>query len=1197
MPSKFWIRGVFVVLLLMLPLPSRSQEIRGVITGQISDPRGAVLPGAEITVMEASTGIRVQTKSNHDGLYEVPFLLPGVYSVTVQSPGFEQTVHQNIRVDAGARITVDLALPVGSATTTIDVQSGTPLVETTNTDISQLIPQEVVTDVAASIYRNAANFVRLAPGVTGQAEGTYTSDNQTAISINGGGGIQGGNEWVLDGMPDTVPLSTGSIVVVPSVDSVDQMKVNATMLDASLGHTTGGAVVTATKAGTNQLHGTIYGFGRWKGLNANSWSNDGNHVARPDVNYYQTGYFLGGPVRIPFLYNGKDRMFFASAYERDHDVRDLSETTRVPTAAETKGDFSGTLSQSGAPLALYNPYATTLTGTGTFSTRKQFQCSAGVPLAPILTPGPTYGTQATGTNCAIIPQALLNVSGAGVLQTLLTESGGPNIAGAADELGVNNWYADSVYIVGQSNLSERIDYVVSDKQRLFARYSLLTRDQSPTTLIFGAQQYNGSGSNIDTYLQSRHAAILNDTYIFSPSLVGTFSVGFLRRVNNDSYGAFGTPSPASWQLPGILTSNQAIVGWPNFAIDTGDTSVSLGARANLIANNGITAVVTFDKQKGAHSFKFGADWRTYQFNTASQAVAAAGQFNITQKFTASNPTSTSALQTSGSGAASLLLGLADSGSLASAAPLSLQDRYTAAYLQDNWRVRRNLTLSLGLRYDIETPYSERHNLISYGFDPSAPVNLTFPGKSLMGAIQFAGVNGNPRRNGDLDTNNFGPRVGFAFSPGTNSVFRGGYALFYSPFVELLTDQGSVPTFSSSTTYIGTNNSSATPATTISNPFPNGITTAVGTAAGNLTQAGSTISFANQHRVVPYSQQWQLSVQQGLGKGADIEVGYVGMISLKEFESFNLNDLPLTLNLASQNNQVSNPFFGQLPTNTTLGASATIAQHYLQVAYPQFTTVTEDGVNSGTTTYSSLQARYQQRLSSQLYVLGTYTWSKLEHNNITSLVNKAYYHNNLVDYHAISPLDQPQLLRLTMIYTVPTVFRGPGFSRTLLQVALSGWEISNTFDLESGLPLSITGTNGRPIVQGNPDTPGPIRQRLGNIKGSNGNPTNPYFNPNAFIQVPSQYYSITSLTPGGISPAPPYRGDIRAPYGDYLNTALMKNFKVHDRFNLQVRGEAFNTTNHPTYGTPSLNSSVLGSFGAITGASNNRQMQVGVKASF
>ena len=185
----------------------------------------------------------------------------------------------------------------------------------------------------------------------------------------------------------------------------------------------------------------------------------------------------------------------------------------------------------------------------------------------------------------------------------------------------------------------------------------------------------------------------------------------------------------------------------------------------------------------------------------------------------------------------------------------------------------------------------------------------------------------------------------------------------------------------------------------------------------------------------------------------------------------------------------------------------------------------------------------------------------------------------------------------MIYNMPVFFEGSGFTRGVLRTALGGWEISNFFNLESGLPLAITGSNGRPIIQGNPMAPGPIKHRLGNIKGSNGNPTNPYFNPAAFIQLPSQYYNVSPLTPGGVSPTPPYRGDIRAPYSDYLNTALMKNFKIRERFNVQLRGEAFNVTNHPTYGTPGTNSSVLGSFGVITGASNSRQMQVGVKVSF
>ena len=1141
-------RAVIGSIVIFMPSVLGAQEVRGVITGTITDPSGAAVSGAQLTLTQTDTGIKIETKTGQAGAYQFSFLLPGSYTVSAAAAGFSETTRRDVRVDAGSRITVDLALKVGSNTASVDVSSGGALLETTNSDLSQLISREVVTEVASSIYRNAANFVRLAPGVTGQSQGTYTSDNQTAISINGGGGIQGGNAWVLDGMPDTVPLSTGSVVVVPSVDSVDEMKVNATMLDASLGRTTGGAVVMETRAGTNKFHGVLYGFGRWKGLNANTWANDNSHTPRPDVNYYQTGYFIGGPVILPHLYNGQDRLFFASAYEGDHDVRDLSETTRVPTAAESKGDFSATRSQAGTPLTLYNPYSTTLNGSGTFATRKPFQCLNGVPVTPVLTPGPSYGTQATGTNCAIIPQALINPTGQAVLQTLLSESGGPNIAGANNQMGVQNWYEDATYTVSQSNFSERADYVVSNKQRIFARYSYLSRNQSPTVLINGAQQYNGSGANIDTYLQSRYAAVLNDTYTFSPTFVGSFSGGFIRRVNNDSYGAFGQKSPDSWQLPASLTDNQAIVGWPNFAIDSADTGVSLGARANLIANNGYTAIVTFNKQKGNHSLKFGVDWRTYQYNTASQGVSAAGTFTVTQKFTASNPTSTSALQSSGSGVASLLLGLSDSGSLASTAPLALQNRYTGLYIQDNWRATPKFTLTLGLRYDLETPYTERHNQISFGFDPNAPVSLAIPGKTLAGGIQFAGVNGNSRRGGYIDANNVGPHIGFAYAAAPTTVFRGGYALFYSPLNELLTDQGSVPTFSSSTTYVGTTNSSATAATTISNPFPNGITKPVGTANGTLTQTGSSLSFLNSDRVVPYSQQWQFSVQQGLPKSADLQIAYVGMLSLKEFESFDLNELPLPLNISSQNNQVANPFYGQLPTNTTLGASSTIAQHYLQTAFPQFTSLTEDGVNSGTTTYNALQTRYQQRITNQLQVLATYTWSKLEHNNITSLVNKSYYHNALVNYHSISSLDQPHLLRLTMVYNMPVFFEGDGFTRGVLRTTLSGWEISNFFNLESGLPLAITGSNGRPIIQGNPMTPGPIKHRLGNIKGSNGNPTNPYFNPAAFIQLPSQYYNVSPLTPGGVSPTPPYRGDIRAPYSDYLNTALMKNFKMRERFN-------------------------------------------------
>ena len=526
--------------------------------------------------------------------------------------------------------------------------------------------------------------------------------------------------------------------------------------------------------------------------------------------------------------------------------------------------------------------------------------------------------------------------------------------------------------------------------------------------------------------------------------------------------------------------------------------------------------------------KFGSDFRLAQYNTSSQAVPAAGQFNISALFTDSNPLVSSSSQTSGSGVASLLLGMADSGSLAAAASLALQNSYLGLFLQDSWRLNPKLTLTLGLRYDLEKPYTERHNQVAFGFNPTVPLALTVPGYNLQGGIQFAGANGLSRSEGYLDTNNFQPRFGFAYHVYPQTVVRGGYAFFYSPMADILSFLGSVPTFSPSTPYIGTNNGSATPATTISNPFPNGLVSPLGSSPGPLAQVGNSLEFLNPHRLAPYSQQWQLSIQQEFPSQMILELAYVGMLSLKELESYNLNDLPELMNLSTQNTQVPNPFYGVFASNSTLGASKTTPVKDLEVAFPQFTTLTEDGVNSGTSTYNALSMRVEKRLTHGLSVIGTYNWSKLMHNNLTSLVNETFFHNNLVNYRSISQFDQPQLVRISVMYTFPTLFAGSSGSERILHPILDGWEITNYYDWESGLPLSITGTNGRPIITENPQGQGPINKRLGNIV-VNGVPQNPYFNTAAFQQLPSQYYDVTPQTPGGVSPTPPYLGTIRAPH--------------------------------------------------------------------
>jgi hypothetical protein len=244
----------------------------------------------------------------------------------------------------------------------------------------------------------------------------------------------------------------------------------------------------------------------------------------------------------------------------------------------------------------------------------------------------------------------------------------------------------------------------------------------------------------------------------------------------------------------------------------------------------------------------------------------------------------------------------------------------------------------------------------------------------------------------------------------------------------------------------------------------------------------------------------------------------------------------------------------------------------------------------------MSTRVEKRLTHGVSVIGTYTWSKLMHNNVTSLVNKSYYHNSLVNYRSISQFDQPQLVRITVTSAFPSVFTGSGTPERVLHRVLDGWELTNFFDWESGLPLSITGTNGRPIIVGNPRGQGPVNKRLGNIV-VNGVPQNPYFNTAAFQQLPSQFYNVTPLTPGGVSPTPPYLGSIRAPNSASLNTSVLKNFPIYEGIRAQLRLEVFNTTNHPTFNSPGTNSSSVGSFGVITGASNSRSMQVALKILF
>ena len=1123
-----------------------AQEYRGTILGRVTDPSGAVVPKAKITVINTETNTASDTTTNSEGTYRAPFLLPGTYKVVAEQAGFKKAEQPDVTVRAATAANVNLTLEVDSNAETVTVSGTPPLLETANADAGQNVPANYIANIPTSFYRNAANFARLAPGVTGQSMGTYTSDNQTAISISGGGGIQGGNEWIIDGVPDTVPLSTGSVVLVPTVDSVQEMKVNTTMFDAEYGHSNGGAITIATKSGTNDLHGTAYLFKRWAALYANTWSNDKNGVPKPGVNYHEWGYYLGGPVSIPKVYNGRNKTFFSTWLASDFDVRDLTETARVPTALERQGNFSQTIEKVGtAPVTIYNPFSTVLTNGK--ATRQAF-------------PG------------NIIPTSMLNPTGVAVMNAFPM----PNL-NVAPQIGGNNWYVDSNYFVGQREVAGRVDQYFSDRNRAFVRYSRLTRDQYPDVLFPGINSVNGSGANLDTYLQWRTSVALNDTYTFSSSFVGSFSYGFARRVNHDSYGGFGL-DPSKFDLPSVITDNQTIKGYPEFNL--GEGIPDIGSRINLIANNSHAFLATFDKVWGKHTIKFGADYRILQYNTASQTTAAGGSFTFSPTFTQSDPFTSSTGNTSGTGMASLLLGVAASGSFGYTSPLSLQSEYTGLFIQDSWRVTPKLTVNFGVRYELETPYHERYNRVAYGFNAGASFPIQVPGVNLHGGPEFAGVNGYSSSEGNLDTNNFGPRIGIAYQAFRNTVIRGGYGLVYSPQLDNTSDLGTFPTFSPSSTFIGSTDG-ATVFTTISNPYPNGLQAVVGSSLGVASYAGNSITMLNPNRVSPYNQQYQFSIQQQLPSQIVIEAGYMGMHSVKELESYNLNDTPLSvLALGSAvNATVPNPFYGLFPSNSNLGAGTTVAKKQLLLADPQYTSITIDGMNTGNTGYNALHMRIEKRVTHRLSVIGSYAFSKEMHNNQTSVVNA-------LNYHSISSIDQPEIITLTAFYTLPIQFSSAGFHKVLQEVA-GGWAVSGAWTIDSGLPLSITGSNGRPIVVGNPQESGPIDQHLGDRVVA-GVVQNPYFNTAAFQQLSSQYV---------LSPQVPYISQLRAPVQAGLNASLFKYFTIRERLHAELRLEAYNATNHPYFNAPGTNSSSSATFGVITGASNSRMIQAGLKILF
>jgi hypothetical protein len=389
-----------------------------------------------------------------------------------------------------------------------------------------------------------------------------------------------------------------------------------------------------------------------------------------------------------------------------------------------------------------------------------------------------------------------------------------------------------------------------------------------------------------------------------------------------------------------------------------------------------------------------------------------------------------------------------------------------------------------------------------------------------------------------------------------------------------------------TTYVGTTDGGATPYTTLANPFPAGLRQPEGNQKRLAARYGDSLSFFDQGRVNPYSQQWQVGVQREFPGQILLEAAYMGMLSLKQLESFNLNEKPdryLALG-ADENRSVPNPFLGVFDSTSSLGQGATKTQRQFWLQYPQYTSLTVQGANTGRAIYHALQLRAEKRLTRGLTVLFTYADSKLMDNNTTSIVNERHY-------RSISAIDLPQVMRLAFAYDLPF---GPGKPlgaslKGVLARVVEGWSLSGYCNARSGSPLSISHANGRPIRLRNASKEGPVAERLGDrVDPATRRVLNPYFDTSAFLPLPTQYM---------VSPEPPYFSELRGPGARGRNLALSKVVRVSERVKLQIRAEASNFTNSPSWGDPGTDMSNPATFGVIQSGGGGRSIQMSARLSF
>ena len=1112
-------RFIPVLLAVLISSDVIAQEVTGNIAGVVVDPSGAAIAHANVSVRETARALVLRAlHTNESGFYSATLLPVGTYSVTVESPGFKRTTRSGIELNSSAKHTADFQLEVGELTQDITVEAQMQ-VELQTAQQSGLISGTQVRQLALN-NRHFAQLVALQPGVTSNLSdqiyvGTTNpsgGNNIVGLAINGT--RQSQNNWTVDGADNLDRGSNITILQYPSIDAIEEIRIVRSGYSAEFGRAGGGQISVITKSGTNELHGSVYEFLRNDKLNANNFFNNLNNLARPKLRYNNFGYNVGGPVYVPRLYNGRNKTFFFFSQEYRRVINHNTNTVQVPTLDERQGVFS-------------NPVCIALSADLSTCTE-------------------------TGTRIANINPLAQDYIG-NIFSKLPAPTDGNNLSMPLP--GVFNARQEIV----------RIDHNVGPKLSISGRF---LHDSIPTNEPGGLFTNNFSPGVATTETNSPGRSLVIRTITsFSPSFHNEVVWAWSRGgISSRPIGLAASANSPDIKPALVFPGNPERV--PTISFTGGLASVSsFGPYENFSENHAISDNVT--KVWRRHMLKLGAQLHIYR-KSENQLADNAGAFTF-----ANTPRPADNVTVQQSWAYFLLGHVSTFTQVSEDVTADLRSKTFEAYLQDDIKVRSDLTLNVGVRYSSFRQPTETADLLTnfipalfdptkaFQIDPANGNRIAGTGDPFNGVIQAGKDSPFGKKIARENSHSFAPRVGLAWDVlgnGRTSV-RAGYGIFYDATLigSFLTNIATNPT--TSFTNLSISN------TRFDNP-------GAGTPAVSL--APSNLRVWDPDYKDPYVQHWSLEIQREVLRDTTFSIGYVGTKGTHLIGVVDINQVAPGAAAAA----------GLVPAGGYITAGIRPRLNSLR-PYRGYNAINAI-LSAFNSNYHALQTSFNMRFSGSGFFGFAYTWSKNLTDNSSDRSNAP---QNMYDWHAEygrATLDRRHVLTASSVYPLPSLSR----SSSLVKHALGGWQISGIFTYNSGLPLTVTSSLGndpgglgsvnniasaagvRPDLTGDPELASDLRT------------IDKWFNTAAFAEVP-----LGEHRPGNAG-----RSILDAPGIIRLDFSLFKQFPIGERVSLQLRGEAFNVLNHVNFNAPNT---ALGNsnFGRILGSRDPRQIQVAAKLLF